>query len=497
MIPCESLLPVGNVGRAMQVAKKVVGHSLVRKSRKPKVLVGERPSISSSNLEILPLASHLRPRRSSSEFLKVLLNVSDACGAFLQNHIQPLDSSTEAPVERLQVESGSTMASQVLLGGSISGTGSSLLVPRTTSFANTLMASRRVLFNRQRSSNRGMKSSAVAEPDFSEKRDEIKTEPLGRHGDAVSSTMVNAALTSVLPESRSIHETAIVHPDAFIDEGVVIGPFCTVGPGVSIGYGCKLHAGSHVCGNTELGEGCEVMNGAVVGAEIAGRTVIGNHNTIGYHAVVGVKCQDMKYKEGDECYLHIGNNNDIREYASIHRSAKPTDCTVIGDHNLIMGSCHIAHDCKLGNHNILANGTLIGGHVILEDYIHTGGAVAIHQHCHIDSYSFLAGGSMVTRDVPMYMMVSGDRAELRGLNLEGMRRLGFSELEVKSIRRTYQKLFMNSDPEAGGLEDRLADLEANEELAEVPAVVAMLRSVRSCFGEKRRGICMFRHWTSL
>jgi len=84
----------------------------------------------------------------------------------------------------------------------------------------------------------------------------------------------------------------------------------------------------------------------------------------------------------------------------------------IGDNNLIMGSCHIAHDCKLGNHNILANATLLGGHVILKDYVHTGGAVAVHWFCHVDSYSFLAGGSMVDRDVPMYMMVSGDCTEL-------------------------------------------------------------------------------------
>jgi UDP-N-acetylglucosamine acyltransferase len=109
-----------------------------------------------------------------------------------------------------------------------------------------------------------------------------------------------------------------------------------------------------------------VLNGAVVGSDIPGQTGIGHDNTIGYNAVVGIKCQDMKYKEGDECSLYIGDNNDIREHVSIHRSSKPNDDTVIGDNNLIMGSCHIAHDCKLGNHNILANATLLGGHVILK-----------------------------------------------------------------------------------------------------------------------------------
>ncbi|KAH9568978.1 hypothetical protein CY35_03G107600 [Sphagnum magellanicum] len=224
--------------------------------------------------------------------------------------------------------------------------------------------------------------------------------------------MGTAALATVLPGFKFIHATAVVHPDAVLGKGVIISAFCTVGPAVTLGIGCKLHAGSHVCGNTIIGDYCKVLNGAVVGSDIPGQTVIGHDNTIGYNAVVGIKCQDMKYKEGDECSLYIGDNNDIREHVSIHRSSKPNDDTSIGDNNLIMGSCHIAHDCKLGNHNILANATLLGGHVILKDYVHTGGAVAVHWFCHVDSYSFLAGGSMVDRDVPMYMMVSGDCTEL-------------------------------------------------------------------------------------
>ncbi|XP_024376213.1 probable acyl-[acyl-carrier-protein]--UDP-N-acetylglucosamine O-acyltransferase, mitochondrial isoform X2 [Physcomitrium patens] len=473
--------------------------------------------------------------RKVSQLLEVQFWVSsiwgiDFCGAFSQDYhwsgrnqyrtanITGLENPPGAHcclphVENL-LDARSPMAAQVFFNGSLLGgisctsTPSSLSVPRSsltlpvpTSLRKSLysMVSWKDLLSRHRSFKRGMRSSALADSDFSVKKDEMQTQsmfPAARRGkeNAVSTTTVNA--TSVLPERKIIHETAVVHPDAFIGEGVVISAFCTVGPGVSIGNGCKLHPSSHVCGNTELGEGCEIMNGAVVGSDLPGRTVIGNHNTIGYHAVVGVKAQDLKYKEGDECFLHIGNNNDIREYVSIHRSSKPNDCTVIGDHNLFMATSHVAHDCKLGNHNILANGTLVGGHVIIGDYIHTGGAVGIHQFCHIDSYSFLAAGAMVTRDVPMYIMVSGNRAELRGLNLEGMRRLGFSDLEIKSIRRAYQKLFMNRDVGAGGLEDRLADLEANEDLANVPAAVALLRSVRNCLGENRRGICTYRLWNS-
>lgn len=183
-------------------------------------------------------------------------------------------------------------------------------------------------------------------------------------------------------------------------------------------------------GDTDLGEGCVVLTGAILGADLPGRTIIGENNVIGNYAVVGVKCQDLKYKPGDECFLHIGNNNEIREYCSIHRSSKSCDHTVIGHNNLIMGSCHIAHDCKIGSNNIFANNTLFGGHVVVEDCTHTAGAVVVHQFCHIGSFSFLGGGSVVAQDVPRYMMVAGDRAELRGLNFEGLRRNGFSDLEV-------------------------------------------------------------------
>lgn len=110
--------------------------------------------------------------------------------------------------------------------------------------------------------------------------------------------------------------------------------------------------------------------------------------------MVGIRCQDMKYKPGEECFLDIGDNNDVREHSSIHRSSKSSDVTAIGDNNLIMGSCHIAHDCKIGNNNIFANNTLLAGHVVVEDYVHTGGTTAVHQFCHVGSFSFVAAGSM-------------------------------------------------------------------------------------------------------
>ncbi|XVE54110.1 hypothetical protein DITRI_Ditri03aG0055300 [Diplodiscus trichospermus] len=262
-----------------------------------------------------------------------------------------------------------------------------------------------------------------------------------------------------------IHPTAVVHPNAMIGEGVAVGPFCTIGSSAKLGNGCQLHPSSHIFGNTELGNHCVLMTGAVVGDDLPGHTVIGCNNIIGHHAVIGIKCQDMKYK-------------------------------VIGDNNLIMGSCHVAHDCKIGNNNIFANNTLLAGHVIVEDYVHTAGAIVVHQFCHIGSFSFVGGGSVVSQDVPKYMMVSGERAELRGLNLEGLRRRGFQAAEIKSLRTAYRKIFMPSDTNSMGFDERLSEVEHDEDLGSVSVVCSMLESVRDSFTEYRRGICKFRQWRS-
>ncbi|KAL4374679.1 probable acyl-[acyl-carrier-protein]--UDP-N-acetylglucosamine O-acyltransferase, mitochondrial isoform X1 [Arachis hypogaea] len=313
-------------------------------------------------------------------------------------------------------------------------------------------------------------------------------------GFAEEEQSVNVHSSNTATNPCFIHPTAIVHPNALIGQGVSIGPFCTVSPSAKLGNGCQLHPGSHIFGNTYIGDNCMMMAGAIVGDDYPGCTVIGNNNIIGHHAVIGVKCQDLKYKLEDECFLEIGDNNDIREHTSIHRSSKSTNKTVIGDCNLIMGSCHIAHDCKIGNNNILANNTLLAGHVVVEDYVHTAGATVVHQFCHLGSFSFLGGGSVVSQDVPKYTMVAGERAELRGLNLVGLTRRGFSTAEIRSLKAAYRKIFMRADANAGSFEDRLAEVEQHEELTCVPAVRAMLQSIRNSFVEDRRGICKFRHW---
>ncbi|CAA6666086.1 unnamed protein product [Spirodela intermedia] len=278
----------------------------------------------------------------------------------------------------------------------------------------------------------------------------------------------------IVRETESmIHPTAVIHSGAVIGQGVLVAAFCTIGSAVKVGDHCQLHPGSHIFGDTELGN---------------------NYKTqFGHHAVVGTKCQDLKYTTGDECFLHIGDNNDIREYASIHRSSKFTDKTVIGNNNLIMGSCHIAHDCKVGNNNIFSNNSLFAGHVEVEDYVRTSGASVVHQFCHLGSHCFISGGSVVTQDVPRFMMVSGDRAEIRGLNLEGLRRRGFSSFEIRGMKRAYRKIFMPSEQSSSLIEQRLAEVEQDEELAAFPAVRSMVKSIRGSFQTDRRGICHFRN----
>ncbi|KAK0570815.1 hypothetical protein LWI29_006896 [Acer saccharum] len=301
--------------------------------------------------------------------------------------------------------------------------------------------------------------------------------------------------------SSFIHPNAVVHPNAIIGQGVSIGPFCTIGSSAKLGDGCQLYPGSHIFGNTELGEQCILLTGAVVGDDLPGRTVFGCNNIIGHHAVVGVKCQDMKYESGDECFLHVGNNNEIREHASIHRSSRSSDRTVIGDNNLIMGSCHIAHDCKIGNGNIFANNTLLAGHVVVE-CCHCRTILTLQEPLLFISFAVLAHflslagvlwydpflfsgpdfsiysvilcneepGFICSQDVPKYTMVAGERAELRGLNLEGLRRRGFTITEIKSLRAAYRKIFMPVDTNAAGFENRLTEVEEDEKLGQKIAV---------------------------
>jgi len=227
-------------------------------------------------------------------------------------------------------------------------------------------------------------------------------------------------MTAGKKENRvNIHPTAIVHSGARMAEGVEIGPYSVIGEHVSIGKDTKI--ASHVL--------------------IEGWTTIGERNHIFPFSTIGTPPQDLGYKN-EETYLIIGNENIIRECATIHRATtKEERKTIIGDNNFLMAYSHVAHDCRLGNHVLMANSVALGGHIIIEDYAILGGIVAVHQYVRIGAFSIVGGGSSVNMDIPPYVSASGIRAQLYGLNLVGLKRKGFSDETLSILKKAYKTIF--------------------------------------------------------
>lgn len=222
--------------------------------------------------------------------------------------------------------------------------------------------------------------------------------------------------------SAKIHPTAIVEEGAVIAENVVIGPFCIVEKTVEIGA------------NT-------VLNSHIV---VKGKTKIGENNHIFQFATIGEINQDLKYA-GEVTETVIGNNNRIREHVTVHRgTVQGGGITKIGDNNLFMVNAHIAHDCQIKNNCILANNATLAGHVQLDDFVIVGGMSAIHQFVIVGAHVMLGGGSMVSQDVPPYVMAQGNHARPFGINIEGLKRRGFDKPTLHVIRSVY-KLIYRSD----------------------------------------------------
>ncbi len=258
-------------------------------------------------------------------------------------------------------------------------------------------------------------------------------------------------------DASLIHPSAVIAPSAQLGPGVEVGPYTVIGPHVSIGE--KTWIGPHVV--------------------IEGRTTIGHENRIFQFASVGAIPQDKKYR-GEESQLIIGDGNSIREFATLHTgTAGGGMVTRIGNGNLLMNYSHVAHDCLIGNAVVLANGATLAGHVIIEDYVTVGGLVAIHQFTRIGESVLLAGGAMVSQDVPPYCIATGDRAHLNGLNLIGLKRRGFTSEEISTLKKAYRTLF------AEGLPLKEAILRLREEY-EATAVVSHLIAFLE---ESQRGVC--------
>ena len=242
--------------------------------------------------------------------------------------------------------------------------------------------------------------------------------------------------------TSAIHATAIVDPGARIAPGVEIGPYSIIGPHVEIGPGCSI--GPHVV--------------------IKGHTRIGANNRIFQFVSLGEIPQDKKYN-GEPTRLEIGDNNTIREFCTFNiGTAQDAGVTRLGNNNWIMAYAHLAHDCQVGNNTILANNAQCAGHVVVGDYAILGGFTGVHQFCRIGAHAITGGSSLVLKDVPPYVMASGNPATPFGINSEGLKRRGFSAEAIAGLKRAYKSIYR-----AGDTVDQ-ARAALQQQLAECPEV---------------------------
>jgi UDP-N-acetylglucosamine acyltransferase len=216
-----------------------------------------------------------------------------------------------------------------------------------------------------------------------------------------------------------IHPTAIVHPGAHLADDVEVGAYAIIGEHVHIGPGCCI--GPHTV--------------------VTGHTRLGTNNKVFQFVSLGDAPQDKKYA-GEPTCLEIGDNNTIREFCTLNvGTTHDVGVTRLGDNNWIMAYSHVAHDCQLGSHIVMANSVQLAGHVVLGDHVILGGATLVHQFCRVGAHAFTAGGAVVLRDVPPYVMAGGNSAQPHGINSEGLKRRGFSPQAIERIRRAYKTLY--------------------------------------------------------
>ena len=216
-----------------------------------------------------------------------------------------------------------------------------------------------------------------------------------------------------------IHPTAIVNSKANLDSSVKVGPYSIIDADVSIGAGSVI--GNHVT--------------------ITGNTTIGKNNYIYHYSSIGQSPQDKKYNQ-EKTFLEIGDNNTIREFCTFNRgTAQDQSLTKIGNDNWIMAYVHIAHDCEIKNHTILANNTSLAGHVTIDDYAILGGFTLVHQFCKIGSHIITAVNTVVFKDIPPYVIAAGYDAKPNGINVEGLKRRGFDPKIITKIKEAYKILY--------------------------------------------------------
>ncbi|GAB4524421.1 MAG: acyl-ACP--UDP-N-acetylglucosamine O-acyltransferase [Pleurocapsa sp.] len=229
-----------------------------------------------------------------------------------------------------------------------------------------------------------------------------------------------------------IHPTAIIDSRAELDPTVRVAPYAIIGAGVKIGANTTI--GSHVV--------------------IDGLTEIGENNQIFPGAAIGLEPQDLKYK-GAKSQVKIGDHNRIREYVTINRATNEGEATIIGNDNLLMAYSHVGHNCQINHEVIIANNVAIAGHVSIDSMAIISGVLGIHQFVHIGRMAMVGGMSRISRDVPPYMMVEGNPARVRSLNLTGLKRRGFSNEEIRELKKAFSYLYLKGM----SLNDAIAQLD--------------------------------------
>ena len=255
-----------------------------------------------------------------------------------------------------------------------------------------------------------------------------------------------------------IHPTAIVHPKAQLASDVAVGPYCVIGEHVKIGPGTQLISHVYVDGWTEIGERCQVYP----------------------YASIGTAPQHLQYK-GEPTKVVIGHDNILREYVTVNRgTVGGGGLTSLGHHNFLMAYVHVAHDCLLGNHLIMANAATLAGHITVGDHAIIGGLVGIHQYVRVGPHVMIGGCSAVGRDVPPFMRAAGGyRAQLYGLNSVGLKRQGFSHDRIAILKEAYEVLFRSGQRMAEAMK------RARDQFRESPDVLEVIAFMEG----SKRGIC--------
>jgi UDP-N-acetylglucosamine acyltransferase len=256
----------------------------------------------------------------------------------------------------------------------------------------------------------------------------------------------------------TIHPTAIVDAKAELAADVEVGPYAIVGPDVRIGEGVVLQAHAYVAGHTTIGKKCDVFP----------------------FACVGMKTQDLKYKEGDVTYVEIGDGTVLREFSTVHLGTKPGEVTRVGEGCLIMAYCHVAHGCKIGNDVIMSNGATLAGEVTVEDHAIIGGMTGIHQFCRVGMYAMVGGAAKVRQDCPPYMLTESIAGETRvaGPNIVGLQRRGFSAEVRAALKEAYRLLYRE------GLNRSQAMERIKYEIESLPEIQRLVQF----YAESQRGV---------